>query len=303
MNKFVKYGTIIGFVLVLTGTGVSAAAFAMGASFYKIGRFMEERFDSSYQEYYSDYGYENHGPVYGTAEQGGVPEVTDQYSSEAGGQRTGAYFDGGWHAEFVEVTSLDIEQSSGTVEVLYSEGLEYLTVDCDRGSIENTSYMDDGSKKKLSVRVIENAHYIIHIPSEWTLEELEADVVNGRFEGENLQAMELELHVTGGSAEVFQAAGGTVDLECENGELNWTGTGEVIPMIDAESDNSGTINIAFSGNGEGEFYSYKLETHNGTISLPDLILEGDSNKKIPNSSGEGIIDLEAKNNGTIVVVY
>ena len=74
-------------------------------------------------------------------------------------------------------------------------------------------------------------------------------------------------------------------------------------MIDAESDKNGTIRIEFADSEQGESYSYKLETHNGTINLPDLVLEGDSDKKIPSGTARGVVDIEAKNNGTVIVTY
>lgn len=304
MNKFVKFGTVIGFVLVLTGTGVSAAAFAMGASINKIGRYIEDRYVQDYDDYYSDYNnsrYEDHGAVYGTqaAEQ---PVITDG-SEQPPTDGIEKYFEGGWHAEYPVLTQLEIKQTSGTVQILYSDDVENMTVDCDRGGIERTDYREDDRKIKLTVPVNEDEHYIIKVPSGWTLEELEVENYGGRFEGENLQALELEIHVRGGSADVTQMTGGTLDLECENGELNWTGTGESIPMIDAESDNNGTIRIEFADGDQGESYSYKLETRNGTINLPDLILEGDSDKKIPSGAARGVVDIEAKNNGTVIVTY
>lgn len=44
MRKFIKYGMIAGFVLILAGTGIATAAFAVGASPKRIGALLEERF-------------------------------------------------------------------------------------------------------------------------------------------------------------------------------------------------------------------------------------------------------------------
>ena len=45
MKKFIKYGAIAGCVMILAGTGIATASFAMGASPRRISEFIEERFD------------------------------------------------------------------------------------------------------------------------------------------------------------------------------------------------------------------------------------------------------------------
>lgn len=316
MNKFVKYGTIFGFILVLTGTGISAAAFAMGANIYKIGNFLDEMIDGGYDEVYGRYeNYDSYRTYTDSADQGtqayiGTDSANGSYtgaefgdgSTEIGSRMT-ALFENGWHGEFTEVTELELFQNGGQVELVTASGIENLMIDCDSGDISKTSYEEYKLTKKLTVRADEGDHFIITIPEEWYLEEMELKVRNGKLNAEDIHAGELEVKVSGGTASVTQATGNTLDLECSGGVLEWNGNGEPIMIIDAESSQGGEIVIHVPDMVES--YQYKLECENGIIRLPDLdiMIEGTQEKKIPVQGATGTMDIEAKSNGSVVVSY
>lgn len=316
MNKFVKYGTIFGFILVLTGTGISAAAFAMGANIYKIGYFLDERIDSGYDEVYGSYeNYDSYRTYADSAEQGtlayiGAGSANNPYAGDDfgnGSTKSGsgitALFENGWHGEFTEVTELELLQNSGQVEFVTSSGIENLMVDCDSGDISKTSFEEYEFTKKLTVRADEGDHFIITIPEEWYLEEMELKVRNGKLNAEDLRAGELEVKVSGGTARVTQSTGNTLDLECSGGVLEWNGNKEPVMIIDAESSRGGEIVIHVPDMVES--YQYKLECENGIIRLPDLdlVIEGIQEKKIPVQGATGTMDIEAKTNGSVIVSY
>lgn len=320
MNKFVKYGTIFGFILVLIGTGISTAAFAMGANIYKIGRFVDERIDSGYDEVYGHYedydSYETYADgayqgtqVYIDAGSANGPFAGDAFGADPGdgsmenGSGVTALFENGWHGEFTEVTELELMQNSGQVEFITAAGIENLIIDCDSGDISKTTFEEYKFTKKLTVRADEGDHFIITIPEEWYLDEMELKVRNGELNAENLRASELEVKVSGGTARVGQTLGNSLDLECSGGVLEWTGNGEPVPIIDAESSRGGKITV-YVPNMEG-MYRYKLECQNGTINLPslDVAVEGVQEKKISVEGATGTMDIEAQTNGSVVVSY
>lgn len=304
MNKFVKYGTIFGFILVLTGTGISAAAFAMGANIYKIGKFVDERIDGGYDEVYGRYeNYGSYETYADSADQGTQVYIESDPLDDLPAGDIKSLFENGWHGEFPEVTELELVQNSGQVELAAAAGIENLMIDCNNGDISKTSYEEYQFTKKLTVRADEGDHFVITIPEEWYLEEMELKVRNGELNAEGIRTGEMELKVSGGTASVGQMMGNSLDLECSGGVLEWTGKGEPIPIIDAESSRGGKITV-YVPNMEG-MYRYKLECQNGTINLPglDLVVEGVQEKKISVEGATGTMDIEAKTNGSVVVSY
>lgn len=300
MNKFVKYGTIVGFILILTGIGVSSTAFALGANFYELERVFSERIEQQYRDRYgSYYDYDSYENAYH-----GTTVAIDETAAEGPGASSEfSYFESGWHAEYPELSELDIEQRGGMVQIQMSDTAESLMINCDNGDIDRTTYEDDGFEKKLTVRVRENDNYIITIPYGWNLPELEAEVSGGTLEGIDIWAADAKFHARGGVITVTQNQGTTLEIESSaNGSVNWTGSGELISMVDVES-RGGEVNITLPAGYGLDAYNFKAECEGGTIRMPDLTMEGVDKKRIPGEGATAVMDIEAKNGGTVSVNY
>lgn len=298
MNKFVKYGTIVGFILILTGIGVSAAAFALGANFYELERVFADRVEQQYRDRYGSHYYN----PYENAYQGTFVAMDETVAPEESGADSGsAYFEGGWHAEYPELSELDIEQRGGTVQIQMSDTAENLMIDCDNGDIDRMTYEEGGFEKKLTVRVRENDNCMITIPYGWNLPELEAEVSGGTLEGIDICVADAKFHARGGVITVTQSQGTTLELESSaNGTVNWAGSGELISMVDVECK-GGEVNITLPAGYGLDAYNFKAECEGGTIRMPDLTIEGVDKKRIPGEGATAVMDIEAKSGGTVSV--
>lgn len=328
MKKFIKYGMIAGFVMILAGTGITTASVAMGASMKRIGNMLEERFNGSFMDW-SDWNgghridvtkdgvYVSAGEHSIDVSEDGVRvssgnsslsvngEEPPQTELEAPGdedireQWVSPGTEGGFEAGYPIVTELDIRQSGGSVAVYALENIGELTVKSKNGSLSQLSYKEAGEKSRLTVRVKGNEEYQIFIPASWELENLEAEVKGGALNGSDIRAYKAEFHASGGAIAVSQRSGYELELECSSGGLVWTASEEMEPDVKAECRN-GAIAIAFPDTMDSGDFQYDILCENGKVEAPEFSINGTEKREISGKSGMPRLKIEVKNGAVSV---
>lgn len=195
MKKFIKYGTIIGCAMILAGTGVTTAAFAVGANPKRITQMVDERwFDEN-----DHWIWENRRIVLPNHPAGSAEERTETAvtSGESDEPWMSPGTEGGFEAGYPFVSRLKIRQEGGTVEVYVLEDIGELTVKSADGSLENLRYRDADGRSELTLKNI-GASYQIFIPDSWELEAFDAKVQDGELSGSGLRAISTEIQTERG---------------------------------------------------------------------------------------------------------
>ncbi len=323
MNKFIKYGTIFGCILVLGGAGVATAAFALGAEPVNIAALFDKKFSSHYDTYY---GYHNN-PPYEAIEQTSVYiseetlpastyiEESNTYSeTQVTLEHAGSTYENGetvvyggsgnpdgYAHSYSDVTDLEIMIEGGYVETYVDANLDELLVISDNESGNNIRFSDTERYQKLEVRVQEGDSCRIGIPAEWKLNSLEVESAGGRFTGEVPEIQEAEFTTHGGEISVLQNEGRYTDIECVNGFINWSGSGEKTRTIDVECTTNGTVEVDLIDYPEPEHIGYDVEYNNGTVEFYGTVWEGDGNNGRKSENGMAHLELEAEAGGTIII--
>lgn len=301
MKKFVKYGTIAGCALILVGVGVTTASLALGADPMQITEFVNERF--GYGEHRSPASTQERTLVAeGTraAESGPWMENIEDFGEEMEGLLEGTMSflgENNFEAGYPAVTDLDVHQRGGTAEVILTSG-DVLTVKGIGMQLGQLRYDGTDHWQKLSISVPEGAKCQILIPESWSLKDLDVEVTGGIFWGESLNVQDAEYKAMGGEISVSQAGGASLELECEDGVLNWTGIGSIPSKTEADC-RSGSISIRIPKGLKEEDFSYKLECEDGELNLPRFALDGKEKKTVAGQTGMPFFELEAENNGVI----
>ncbi len=323
MNKFIKYGTIFGCVFVLGGTGVAAAAFALGADPSNIAAFFDKKFVNHYDTYYGTYDYPPYVIVEPTVPY--VPaetSVTNAYmeesnsyaethidseniNSSSGIGETAVYGTSenlyGYAQGYPSVTDLEILVEGGYVETYVDENLDELLVMSDNESEKKIRFSDTERYQKLEVRVQEGEYYRIGIPGGWGLDSLEVETISGHFNGTVPKVNEAEFTARGGEIMVSQNEGQYTEIECVNGFINWNGSGEKTRTIDVECGAYGSVEIHLIDYPEPEHIGYDVEYENAMVEFYGTVWEGNGNIGRKAENGMAYLELDAEAGGIISI--
>ena len=288
MKKFLKFVTIIGCVLILVGTGVATASFSLGANPIHVFEDWEERFD----QYFDDDRYEHHTVA---IEETITPHLAETVIEESFDVSDEDSFEMG----FDEVTDLEITIKGGTVTMIPDEEADHLSVITTNGREERISYHNFDRYKKLEVTAKEGEDYLIRIPLEWRLSELEVNCAGGQFEGNEVRTNEAELTVSGGELQIHQVGGKETSLDCDGGDLTWSGSGELSRDIEVDCA-GGDVSLTFDTGVDPEKVGYEIDYAGGTINLFGNIYEGMGAQERRGSNGMPYLELDVAG-GTIFV--
>lgn len=282
MKKFVKYGTIAGCVMILTGMGISTASFAMGADLRRIGNFIENRFVGAGEEKYRELRERAEETV---REARITPEFSDQTES--------------FSEEYSTVTELKILQFGGSGEIHTMPDIDTLTVKSSRDLSNKLIFKDTERKKELIVRADDDMEYEIIIPDTWELGCFDAEVTDGNLNGSGLRALVMELDASQGDISVSQETGASVEITCNNGTISWTCKDPMVPNVEADCL-SGEIYLTVPEHMDLSLCGYDIECKNGTVIFPDFAVEGWGEKRSVAEKGMPFFELETEN-GQITV--
>lgn len=287
MKKIAKILTAAGLVLILAGTGITAASFAMGADPVRIGRYFENRFgifDAAYVIVSSE----------DSLEESMAAERTWEEEQEA--------FDNGWSTDG-EVTELEIRLSGGTVSYIREEDCEFEIL-WNSGTPEHVRYEEGAKHRKVTLWALDGEEYEIRVPAKWQLREIEVDADSGVLSGEHLQAEEIDIYA-GGPAEIcFSQIGGRItSIECDGaGTVEWTAGEELPDYLKAECiGEESSIFFTMPGTFDPEEAGYEMKWENGEIIFPERTLTGKGNEQKQEGPGKLYLNLEAEHGGTITV--
>lgn len=298
MKKFIKYGTIIGCAMILAGTGITTAAFAVGANPKRITQMVDERwFDEN-----DHWIWEDPRSVLPDHHAESVEERTG--TAVASGENDEPWMspgtEGGFEAGYPFVSRLKIRQEGGTVEVYVLEDIGELTVKSADGSLENLRCREADGRSELTLKNA-GASYQIFIPDSWELEAFDAKVQDGELSGSGIRSISTEIRTERGLVRLSQQSVSMLELEAESqGAISWTALDADGPdRVDAECRN-GAITMEFPNFSGLEYAGYEIECKNGTVTFPGVSLEGTWEKKSAGEPGFPYFELEAEN-GTITV--
>lgn len=214
MKKWVKIVLVAGFVLILAGSGVTAAAFAMGADPVRIGNYFERRFDLL--DYYEEIrpednwvtfeGYERQIHETVVVDRNWIEESIEE-SVEAAAERTVEFDDTGMEliGSYKQVNRLEIDNRGGDVEVLASDTDTELIVLAYRKNDDSVTYRVSERDKELDIDVRANEVFRIIVPNDWIFDAIEVETTGGS----------MTLEVPGG----FDKKRYDYSLRCENGAI------------------------------------------------------------------------------------
>jgi len=298
MKKFLKFVTIIGCVLILVGTGVATASFSLGANPMHVFEDWEERFD----QYFEDDRYEHHTVAIEETITPHLAETIVEESFDALREEAVASIENGEESfalDFDEVNDLEITIKGGTVTMIPDEEAGYLSVITTNGRKERISYYSFDRYKKLEVTAKEGEDYLIRIPFEWRLSELEVDCAGGEFDGSEVRTSEAELTVSGGEIQIHQIGGKETSLDCAGGDLTWSGSGELSRKIEVDCA-GGDVSLTLDSGVDPEKVGYEIDYAGGTIDLFGSIYDGMGAQEGRGSNGMPHLELDVAG-GTIIV--
>lgn len=302
MNKFIKYGTIIGFAVILIGTGVTAAGYAVGARFYRIEELMEDRYhfgDGDNRYYYDDYGHTD----YNHTDYGSASEYRESSGPEAAMETTAMNPLSNWQAGYPGLNDLKVHITGGrSFHIMVDDNAEEPTLYATGGSLSDTIYQEHDGKKKLTLHGRPDVDYTFVMPDGMVLDELEIELQNGQLTAENVSARETELKAYSGRLEFTQDYGRFLEIENHGAEIVWTGNGEAVPMIDVECQ-SGSVVVVMPEETTWEDYSYKLECDDGFIETPQISMQGFEKQRFSNDNTGNMVEIEAKSGGSAAIEF
>ena len=202
--------------------------------------------------------------------------------------------DGNFEAGYKAVTSLEVKVSGGTVGLFSLDEIEELTIKSEKGTLDHVEYREFAQEQKLSLTAYDGEDYQLFIPSSWELEELEVDVLQGDFSGENIRAYDAEYETRGGDLLVSQIGGSTLELKVTGGAMSWTAVKEMPRLVEADCQN-GDLTIELPEGMDADGIGYEMECENGLIEIPGFTAEGTMEKKISGKSGMTRMELETEN--------
>lgn len=302
MKKMIKIMIAASLVLILAGTGITAASFAMGADPVRIGRYLEDRlgvFDAEILVVTPE------SERTAAVEQTHSAERSELYAGSTEVCREDIYenYESSWSTDG-EVTEIEIRLAGGTVDYIPEEDCAFEIL-WNSGTPEHVRY-DEGSKhRKVTLWALDGEEYRIRVPSEWQLQEIEIDADSGVFSGEMLRAEEIDVYA-GGPAEIcFSQTGGKVtSIECDGaGVVRWTSEDELPECVDAECTGvDGSILLAMPDAFDPEEAGYEMKWENGEIIFPERTLSGKGSEQKQEGPGKPYLELKAEHGGTITVV-
>ncbi len=289
MGKFIKYVTIIGCILILVGAGMTTAAFSLGGNpfraveevgvrFYEHGRELDDTFQELGEH------------IAANTASGDLVRPTASVVDEDSN-----YFE----EQYPEVTHLKIEIKGGEVEVVSDPENNQLMIFCENGDPENLAFKNMDRYKKLELAVETDEEYLIHVPAEWRLDELEIECKGGVFRGENIRVNDMEIAVGGGEVDIYQIGGESTSIECAGGVVNWTGEGELSRKIDVECA-GGKVILSLDPGVEPEKVGFDIEYAAGAIDFYGEEFSGVGAQR--RNAKDGMPHLELDVAGGMVVV-
>ena len=183
--------------------------------------------------------------------------------------------------------------------MLPDEEANHLSVITTNGREDRILYHNFDRYKKLEVTAKEGEDYLIRIPLEWRLSELEVNCAGGQFEGNEVRTNEAELTVSGGELQIHQVGGKETSLDCDGGDLTWSGSGELSRDIDVDCA-GGDVSLTMDTGVDPEKVGYEIDYAGGTINLFGNIYEGMGAQERRGSNGMPYLELDVAG-GTIVV--
>lgn len=308
MNKFVKYSAIAACILVLGGTGIATAAFALGADPVRIWDFVEERFDGP--DRYLDYrtsAVEVEITMADTWAEAAIGETAAETMVigsaeivETSGNETGVFVEDLSESVYSEVTDLDIRIVDGTVEVYTDQEIKDMIVRSN-GSADHLRYSNMQDYKKLEIHASAGEEYQIAIPTDWEFKEIDVKLTGGFFEGNGIRAKEAEFSAEGGEIQIMQQGGKTTALESKGGVIYWTGEGEISRHLDIESTDGGEIAVNLDIGVEVNQIGYDAEYKDAVINFYGDIWEGFGNGYRNAQNGMPHLEMKAERNGSIMI--
>lgn len=199
--------------------------------------------------------------------------------------------------EFDEVNRLEINIKGGTVSMTADEEAEKLTVVTDNGKSEHITLHNLERYKKLELLAKKDEEYLIQIPAEWRLSELDVDCAGGQFEGNEIRTDDAELSVSGGEIQIQQVGGKETSMDCAGGDIEWTGTGELSREIDVDCA-GGDITITLDEGVVPDRVGYEFDYAGGTIEFFGVDYDGMGAQKRRTPEGMPQLDLDVAG-GTI----
>ena len=318
MKKFITFVSILGCVLILAGAGVATVAFSMGGNpfraiedvgvrLYKYSEDMEHEFDQlghHAEQVAIDMAHDILDDMHLNPNLAQTIAVQEEslsnrdFSEEEtviaaeNGQET-------FECGYDEVTDLEIQIQGGDVTLVSDDEIGDLIVICDAGNPNNITFKNMNSYKKLELTVKKNEEYLVRVPSDWELSELEVECEGGTFEGENIRSKDAEFYVGGGKVEIHQIGGKDTAIECAGGSVEWTGEGESSRNLDVECA-GGKVTLTLDHGVDASKVGYDMEYAAGKIELFGETYEGIGEQRRNASAGMPFLDMEVAG-GTIVV--
>lgn len=296
MKRLMKILVIAGIVLTLAGTGITAASFAQGADPIRIGRYFENRLEGHHAEFVAvTTTNKTQASESSVAENDLTPEMS------AGSEDW--KYENGW-SEDEEIAKIEILINGGTVRFEREEGCQFEIL-WDSGVSEHIWYDMGDQYRKVMLQALEGEEYVIQMPAEWNLKEIEVEANSGFFSGDLLSAEEIEVYA-GNTAEIWfsQTGGRRISLECSGtGMIDWTAADEIPENLEAEcAGDGGNIFLTMPPSFNPEEAGYGMEWDNGTINLQERTLSGKGNETKAVGPGKPYLELEAERGGTITIL-
>ncbi len=307
MNKFVKYGLIIGCVTIALGTAVTTAASALGANVKNIGTFVEQRFLGSF-----DFGSRHHYPDHVmtdaatmTAEvieesltsiqenmvKSALEETYAEFSSDDAEDFT---------ATFPAVNRLEISlRRNAFVEIIPTDVPDTIVITSDNGSENRIFYEDRSRYNLLQLEAHEGEEYRIEIPNHWQFDQFEVENAGGAFIGSNIASHDTELHTAGGSIMFEQRTGQELEIESAGGSIEWLCLEASPSSIDVDNA-GGDITLSFPADADEAGFGYDISCAGGEIFTPNLDFSGLDEYERRSTAGHPQLELETAG-GQIVI--
>jgi len=199
---------------------------------------------------------------------------------------------------YADVTHLEITQNGGVVNIFSMDGIDKLTVKCDRKVKKSGRYED----RELSLRVEQDEFWQIFIPKDWELEEFEANVIGGSLKADQLRAHDTELNAVSGNISILQESGHRLEIGCVNGNVAWTAANPTDMDVDTDCT-KGNVVLTFPAGMDPAQFGYEIACEKGNVNCPHFAVDGRQEKNVAGADGmpnlkldtvKGTIDIRIK---------
>jgi len=291
MKKFLKYVTIIGCILVLVGTGVATAAFSLGANPIHVFDDWEDRFD----HYFDDDPFISPTQVI----EGTIVPHLNETVIPGPEESLAVPSTESFELVYEEVTDLEIRIKGGEVVLEPQADATHLAVLTTSGKAEHVTFNNLDRYKKLDILAEKNEEYLIRIPADWVLSELEVHCAGGDFEGYEVHTRDAELTVSGGTIMIHQVGGKETSMDCAGGEIEWSGSGELSRDIDVECA-GGEVLLTLDEGVDPDKVGYEFDYAGGEIEFFGVNYNGLGS--LERRAADGMPHLELDAAGGVIVV-